>query len=218
MEQVLVEPAYRRRETKQARGVCGGFQVKFYAHQLALPEADVAVNFGAVRRIHLYTHGVEDAKGGKAIIADICQFFAVQVAGLDYVNVSQHVFAERHARRMRDVHFPYMVFDQGRGVAFRLVSGVFPYLVGEYVPGPQGVGLEEVIELAEKELLTVSNKIVQKDLMSKQEIEKSQNSWRKYRDDYCGAEMFLYQEKSFCEMRLTVDRLSELNRISEYTQ
>lgn len=81
-----------------------------------------------------------------------------------------------------------------------------------------GTCSSEVIELAEKDLIAVSNKIVQKNLMSKQEIEKSQNSWRKYRDDYCGAEMFLYQEKSFCQMRLTVDRLSELNRISEYTQ
>ncbi|MBR5676510.1 MAG: DUF1311 domain-containing protein, partial [Neisseriaceae bacterium] len=81
-----------------------------------------------------------------------------------------------------------------------------------------GTCSSEVIELVEKELIAISNKIVQKNLMSQQEIDKSQNSWRKYRDDYCSAEMFMYQDKTFCQMRLTVDRLSEFARISEYTQ
>lgn len=68
--------------------------------------------------------------------------------------------------------------------------------------------------LAENELKKIFDDIVAKRLYLSKDLEKSNEYWNNYRDTYCNIDVGSLGESSFCEMKLTVSRVVELNRIN----
>jgi hypothetical protein len=59
VENVFVVETHVGRNSKQAGGIGGHVQVKFYSFELALPHGDAAIHGAAVNRHHLNSYAVE---------------------------------------------------------------------------------------------------------------------------------------------------------------